>query len=296
MRLDNLADVCRAAGLTVQEVPGWKARGRPFAATPQSIICHHTAGAQNRKDYPSLAVVRDGRRDLPGPLAQLGLGRSGTVYVIASGRANHAGRTSHPRYRNGASIGIEAENSGREPWPPEQMTAYAVLVAALIRAYGIPLAHVQGHKEVAVPRGRKPDPSFPMDVFRGTVAAFLDNGIPRPQSPQSPTPQGDHDMLRLGDKDPAGTFEIKTLQRNINGVNARSARLGAEQVEEIAVDGHFGPGTAKALAHALPRAMAACGVDWHKDWTDQVIGPAGLALLQNAVIRLGDQLAKAGEK
>jgi peptidoglycan hydrolase-like protein with peptidoglycan-binding domain len=40
---------------------------------------------------PSLRVLIEGRSNLPGPLAQLGLGRDGTCYVIAAGRCNHAG-------------------------------------------------------------------------------------------------------------------------------------------------------------------------------------------------------------
>ncbi len=41
---------------------------------------------------PSLGVIRDGRPGLKGPLSQLGLGRDGAYYVIAAGRAQHAGR------------------------------------------------------------------------------------------------------------------------------------------------------------------------------------------------------------
>ena len=90
--LTDLADVLRSADLNVIEEPGWKTRGHGVMASVKSILCHHTAGPATG-DYPSLQIVRDGRPDLSGPLAQLGLSRSGLWYVIAAGRSYHAGKT-----------------------------------------------------------------------------------------------------------------------------------------------------------------------------------------------------------
>jgi len=65
-------------------------------------------------------ILRDGRRDLPGPLAQLGLRRDGTFVTVAGGRANHNG---YGRWGNN-SIGVEAYNDGvGEPWPTAQNLA-----------------------------------------------------------------------------------------------------------------------------------------------------------------------------
>ena len=63
---------------------------------------------------PSLDTLIQGRSDLPGPLAQLGLGRDGTYYVIAAGKCNHAGAGSWKGVTSGNTdfIGIEAENTG----------------------------------------------------------------------------------------------------------------------------------------------------------------------------------------
>jgi hypothetical protein len=41
---------------------------------------------------PSLRLLIKRRSDCPGPLCNVGLARSGAVYVIAAGRANHAGK------------------------------------------------------------------------------------------------------------------------------------------------------------------------------------------------------------
>lgn len=170
MLLTDLADACRKSGLTVLEVDGWQTRGHGDFLGVNSLVCHHTAtSAKALGDYPSLRIVRDGRSDLPGPLSQLGLGRNGTVYVIAAGVAYHAGATFYPRQDNWHAIGIEAEADGLSSWPEVQLDAYARLCAALAEHYGIPLSNVQGHKEIAKPAGRKIDPNFDMTAFRTRV-------------------------------------------------------------------------------------------------------------------------------
>lgn len=171
MMLTDLADACRKSGLKVVEIDGWRTRGHGKFLGVNSIICHHTATPKSAAgDFPTLRIVRDGRADLPGPLSQIGLGRSGTVYVIAAGVAWHAGVTFFPRQDNWHAIGIEAEHPGVGEWTEVQYMAYARLCLALADHYGIPLANIQGHKEVAKPLGRKIDPNFNMDTFRVTVS------------------------------------------------------------------------------------------------------------------------------
>jgi hypothetical protein len=174
--LTDLADILRNAGLDVIEVAGWKTRGHGVMSSVKGILAHHTAGPATG-DFPSLNVVRDGRPDLSGPLAHLGLGRSGTWYVIAAGRCYHAGSTIDDSiFGNPNAIGIEAEgtgipstNTGHAYWPNVQYESYVRGVKALQAAYGVPTAHVLGHKEAAVPAGRKPDPNFSMDEFRAAL-------------------------------------------------------------------------------------------------------------------------------
>ena len=86
-----LAQVLRDAGLNVVEVPGWQTRGHGEMGNLLGVMCHHTAGSRNG-DAPSLNVVRDGRPDVSGPLAQLVLARSGTYHVVAAGKCWHAGK------------------------------------------------------------------------------------------------------------------------------------------------------------------------------------------------------------
>lgn len=176
MWLTALATIAKRTGYPVVERAGWKTRGRAPMSGAKSIICHHTAGGPSG-NYPSLGVVQNGRAGLPGPLAHYGLGRDGTIYVIAAGRANHAGVVDTTAHSNSYAIGIEAENTGRgEKWSNAQMDAYAKLCRELCDHYGIPISQVRGHREVARPKGRKVDPSFDMNAFRKMVKARKGTG------------------------------------------------------------------------------------------------------------------------
>src|SRR5690606_35858220 len=114
MYLTDLASVLRKAGLKVVEVSWWKTRGHCGMNKPKGIIWHNTATSANASgSYPSLNIVKNGRSDLKGPMANVGLGREGTWYVLAAGQAWHAGSGSYPGLSgNIDTIGIEAEHPG----------------------------------------------------------------------------------------------------------------------------------------------------------------------------------------
>lgn len=180
MMLTDLAAACRKSGLKVVEVAGWQTRGHGHLYAVETIVAHHTATPRTAAgDYPSLGIVRDGRPGLPGPLSQLGLGCDGTVYVIAAGVAYHAGETWRREQDNWHAIGIEAEHDGYAPWPAAQYDAYVRLCRALCDHYGLDASRVQGHKEIAKPAGRKPDPTFDMDAFRARIRE--DDDMPTPE-------------------------------------------------------------------------------------------------------------------
>lgn len=193
MRLTDLAAYLRKQGLTVVETPGWKARGADLPAKPDTVVCHHTATPNAAKgDLPTLRLLIHGRSDLPGPLCQIALARSGVVHLVAAGKANHAGKGEwRGQTQSARTIGIEAEHpGGRDPWPAVQYSAYVRLCAALCRYLEVDPNRVCGHREWALPRGRKSDPNFDLDAFRAAVRAQL--------SPQ-PTPN-EEDPLTPEDK------------------------------------------------------------------------------------------------
>jgi peptidoglycan hydrolase-like protein with peptidoglycan-binding domain len=224
-----LAEVLEEAGLKVAEQPGWRTRGRGDVGAIKGVMCHHTAGSANGI-MPSLNIITNGRSDLPGPLAQLGLGRDGTWFVVAAGRANHAGRGAWQGITTGnmSFIGIEAENTGgsNDPWPAVQLDAYRRGVAALLKKIGANAIMCCGHKEYALPRGRKPDPSFDMNDFRTQVAAIMAGTAPHAIIVPAVDGEG-RPTLRRGDR---GDL-VKQVQRGLG----------------IGDDGKFGPGTEAAL-------------------------------------------------
>lgn len=240
-----LADALRRAGLTVVEHVGWQARGRGEFGPAEGVLCHHTAGPLEG-DLPSLNTVLFGRSDLPGPLAQLMLARSCAWHVIAAGRCNHAGAGNWHGVTMGNSnlIGIEAENTGlpNDPWPAAMLESYARGVAALLLRMGKMTADMcAGHKEYALPAGRKSDPSFDMPAFRTMVNGFM-VGAPLAHADPIPRP-----TIHYGDTGEA----VRTAQ----------AHLG------VAVDGNFGRGTeAAVIAFQTRQGLTADGVIGPNTW------------------------------
>jgi len=182
-----LSQVLLDAGLKVAEQPGWQNRGRGDVGPIKGAICHHTGGPLTG-NMPSLGIIINGRPDLAGPLSQLALGRDGTFFVVAAGHCNHAGLGNWQGFVGGNTnfIGIEAENTGKingplnDPWPSVQMDAYRRGVAAILKKIKANAIMAAGHKEYALPHGRKDDPTFDMDQFRQQVAAIMAGAAPLP--------------------------------------------------------------------------------------------------------------------
>ncbi|HEV7374761.1 MAG TPA: N-acetylmuramoyl-L-alanine amidase [Pyrinomonadaceae bacterium] len=259
-----LPDVLKMAGLKVSLVPGWETRGRGDVGHIFGVLCHHTAGPKTG-NMPSLTTLINGRAGdspLPGPLAQLGLGRDGTFFVIAAGKAIHAGKGSFKGVVNGNTnfIGIEAENTGLSndsPWPAVQLDAYHRGVAAILKHIGRGADFCAGHKEYA-PR-RKTDPDFDMNAFRLSVAAIMSGAAPAPalippieEPAQVGAPSGRPTLRR-----PATGDLVKQVQAKV-GINA---------------DGTFGPKT-EAAVRAFQRA--------HGLVPDGIVGPKTWIALDGA--------------
>jgi len=179
-----LPSVLKAAGLKVATVDGWESRGLGDAGRIMGVLCHYTVGAPV-KNMPSLDTLKLGRPGLTGPLAHLGLGRDGTFYVIAAGKCHHAGKGQWNGVQTGNTnfIGIEAENTGRGEVPSQaQMEAYAHGTAAILMHEGLQAICCAGHKEYALPSGRKQDPDFDMNMFRVKVDEIMSGIAPPPSS------------------------------------------------------------------------------------------------------------------
>lgn len=251
-----LPEVLEAAGLKVAETPGWRTRGRAEMGTVKGVLCHHTATARGG-NMPTLDMLIKGRSDLAGPLCHLGLGRDGTFYVVAAGRANHAGTGKWEGIDkdkgNSHFIGIEAENSGLpgDPWPEVQMDAYRRGVAAILKHIGAGANMCAGHKEYAP--GRKNDPSFDMPTFRTAVSEYLVGKTPPPPIPA--VDDKNRPTVRRGMRGAA----VKDLQQllgleadGIFGADTEAKVRAWQRAHDLVGDGIVGPRSWDLLDHEAP--------------------------------------------
>lgn len=217
MRLLWLPEVIRDAGLGVVEAGGWRARGKEMSRV-DAVIWHHTVTGPNVPDRRVAQLLTDGRSDLAGPLAQLGLRRDGTWDVIASGKANHNGFGTF----GNQTIGIEAYNDGAsEEWPTEQVESWIVGTAAICAHLDLPVARVLGHKESDP--DRKIDPhTLNMPAMRSRIAAVNTTTEP-------PTEQGDPFMA-------LSEAEQKELLEKVRATDLRVQQLQQELVAPIGDD------------------------------------------------------------
>ena len=132
---------------------------------PNYVILHHTSND----------TLDEALRTLTTPARMVSahylIGRDGSVVQIVdeNARAWHAGESWWGGLTdlNSASIGIELDNNGREPFPDTQIDVLIALLADIRARHGIPAANFIGHADVAP--GRKIDPSafFPWRRLAG---------------------------------------------------------------------------------------------------------------------------------
>jgi hypothetical protein len=176
-----LPDVLARAGLNVITVPGWEARGHTDDGDflPRAVMVHHDGSPYG--DSPgALNYLINGFKSSGDDNydAQVWIDREADVYIIAAGRAQHAGRGTGwgvvgAGEGNRKSLGIETDHTDKEPWVPLQLDAVRIACAAICEFTGwSPRNAVLGHKEYAP--GRKSDPDgVNMDSFRNAVLATI---------------------------------------------------------------------------------------------------------------------------
>ena len=139
------------------------------------------------------------------------------------------------------------------------MEAYQSGVAAILKHIGRSAEFCAGHKEYALPKGRKPDASFDMMDFRLRVADILSGNVSAPSL-----------IPAIEPAPPAGTAPRRTLRRGDTGdlVRQLQSRL------QIKVDGDFGSKTEAALrAFQRSNGLVPDGIAGPKTWRalDRVI-------------------------
>lgn len=197
MSLARLALVCAAAllgacapmapmGTVGPGVPaGWRASPNFDERRPNFVILHQTSNDDTER---ALHTLTDPLKKVS---AHYLVGRDGAIVQLVDERARawHAGVSywGGQTDLNSASIGIELDNNGDEPFAEAQIAALLSLLADLKERYRIPDANFLGHGDVAP--GRKVDPSrhFPWKLLaeRG-FGLWCDKPAPPPPGFDAP--------------------------------------------------------------------------------------------------------------
>jgi N-acetylmuramoyl-L-alanine amidase len=145
----SLAD----AAIRVEPSPNFDAR------RPNLVVLHHTSDSTLDA---ALSTLTDPGRKVS---AHYLVGRDGQIVRLVEERerAWHAGLSwwGGNTDVNSASIGIELDNDGCEPFADAQIDALLALLADVTRRYNIPGVNVVGHADIAPERKADPSARFP---------------------------------------------------------------------------------------------------------------------------------------
>lgn len=123
---------------------------------PNYIIIHHTT---DNSAAHALKTLTSTERQVSSHFL---IGRDGKIFQLVeeNARAWHAGVSwwGGQTDMNSASIGIELDNNGSEPYADTQIDTLLSLLADLRQRYKIPVANIIGHADIAP--SRKPDPGI----------------------------------------------------------------------------------------------------------------------------------------
>jgi N-acetylmuramoyl-L-alanine amidase len=125
---------------------------------PNMVIIHHTAQNSCEQTLKTFTLPRTSVS------AHYVICEDGTVHHMLNDylRAWHGGiaRWGNVQDINSASIGIELDNDGFEPFKEPQMNSLLLLLERLKRAHGIPAANFIGHADIAPTRKNDPNVTF----------------------------------------------------------------------------------------------------------------------------------------
>lgn len=142
------ADVLRAAGLVVVDsgygIDGWQRRARSsggFPSTPLGVQWHHTASTTTPANDVNWQI-----NGTDSPIGNMTIMRDGSVWLIAAGAANTAGKGGPLTLSRGTvpldsantrTVAIEVANSGTgEAWPKVQVDSFFTTSNAINRQLG----------------------------------------------------------------------------------------------------------------------------------------------------------------
>jgi len=155
MTLAACAPAPQRAGVPAE----WRGSPNFDERRPNFVILHYTG--EEDADH-ALAILSDPFRAVS---AHYLVARDGKIHQLVDerDRAWHAGesRWGATTDLNSASIGIELDNNGTEPYAEAQVSALLRLLRDVVDRNRIPAENVLGHSDVAPRRKIDPGPAFP---------------------------------------------------------------------------------------------------------------------------------------
>ncbi|HEY1114416.1 MAG TPA: N-acetylmuramoyl-L-alanine amidase [Chitinophagaceae bacterium] len=146
-------------GQTLATAPEWVGTTNFNLRKPNLVIIHHTAQKSCEETLNTFT------RTQSQVSAHYVICKDGIVHHMLNDylRAWHGGvgRWGSVTDLNSASIGIEIDNNGFEPFTEAQVTNLLVLLDTLKSKYSIPTANFIGHSDVAPTRKVDPNVTFP---------------------------------------------------------------------------------------------------------------------------------------
>lgn len=126
---------------------------------PNFVILHHTAQDSLQQTLKTFTLTRTQVS------AHYVIANNGKVFQMLNDylRGWHAGSGSWGKNTdlNSASIGIELDNNGTEPFSESQINSLLALLAKLKKEYNIPTQNIIGHSDIAPSRKQDPSAFFP---------------------------------------------------------------------------------------------------------------------------------------
>jgi N-acetylmuramoyl-L-alanine amidase len=165
---------------SLHTAPGWTGAVNFNMRKPNFVVIHHTAQKSCEQTLNTFTTVKSQVS------AHYVICKDGTVHHMVNDllRAWHGGAAKWGSLTdlNSASIGIELDNNGAEPFPEAQIGSLLRVLAALKKTHGIPVANFIGHADIAPRRKNDPNAFFPWKQLaqQGFGHWYDTTGVPPP--------------------------------------------------------------------------------------------------------------------
>ena len=186
---------------------------------PNYVVIHHTEQNSTEQTLKTFTLPRTQVS------AHYVIGRDGAIYQMLNDylRAWHGGAAKWGSLTdiNSASIGIELDNNGIEPFAQPQINSLLIVLANLKKAHSIPAANFIGHSDIAP--GRKVDPNinFPWKTLAKNGYGLWQDSILTDTVPETFNTNEALRIIGYDIKNPQNalkSFQLHFVQKKITGI------------------------------------------------------------------------------